>query len=59
MDVPTAMVASAEIYDPAIGNWTAAADMPASRFAFSMLALPTGLVSEKPPARRHARFPPA
>lgn len=35
---------SAEIYDPSTGNWTSAADMPASRFAFSMLALPSGEV---------------
>ncbi len=35
---------SSEIYDPAAGAWAPAADMPASRFAFSMLALPSGQV---------------
>ena len=36
--------ASSEIYDPATNEWTAAADLPQSRYGFSLVVVPDGQV---------------
>ena len=42
--VPSIPTASAELYDPATGQWSPAASMPFARAIFEMQTLPSGLV---------------